>query len=136
MTERHKKQTAVTADLAKKAQEHNRMLEGEPAISRAKQLVRAAMAICDSEGFVFDTLLYEVRAADALISMDRKYRTLGDAHNKSQKVRILCVDGPKKKHPVIGYTLTDGEIGIWRENGQVYARGLHFNDLVPDEDQS
>lgn len=60
-----------------------------------------------------------------MISMDKKYRT-----RDGREVRLLCVDGPRKDWPVVGYI---GEVLLhWTGGGASY----HFagredpNDLI------
>ena len=122
------KETAVTADLAKKAMENNMNIDEQSPLDVARAHVHEAMRICKQKGFDFDTFVQEARDKDRLIRMDRKYRT-----RNGGKVRIVCTDGPGEQ-PVVGFV--SGEIGVntWDAFGKymkTYESGL---DLILDEE--
>jgi hypothetical protein len=45
-----------------------------------------------------------------MISMDKKYRT-----RDGREVRLLCVDGPDDKRPVVG--VLGGRLAVWKIDG-------------------
>jgi len=58
-----------------------------------------------------------------MISMDKKYTT-----RDGRPVRILCVDGPNEKYPVVGFV--DGGIQLWYANGYFNLRAYNERDLI------
>ena len=105
------KETAVTADLAKKAMENNMNIDNDKLLGFARTHIRDAMRICDEVGFMFDTLVHEVRNEDKLIRMGRKYRT-----RNGDKADIRFTDG-RGDFPVVGYVNAGDEVLAWSECG-------------------
>lgn len=58
------------------------------------------------------------------ISMDKKYRT-----RDGRDVRLLCVDGPCPKYPVVGYVEGGTSPMHWSERGEP-VHGVTISDLI------
>ena len=133
--EKRMKETAVTADLAKKAMEHNMKIDEQSLLDSARAHVRDAQRICNEIGFMFDTLVYQARYEDKLIRMDRKYRTRG-LGGPGKIVRLICTDGPGN-YPVVGFVHDETDVYRWNAVGghsHAASRELSAYDLVPVED--
>ena len=68
------------------------------------------------------------------IDITKPIMTRGDVRNPSRPVRILCVDGPDSKYPVIGFIDGYTETVSWMADGSYNETPHHHFDLVPDED--
>ena len=133
--EKRMKETAVTADLAKKAMEHNMKIDEQNLLDSARAHIRDAQRICNEIGFMFDTLVYQARYEDKLIRMDRKYRTRG-LGGPGKIVRLICTDGPGN-YPVVGFVHDETSVYRWTAvggHGHAASRELSAYDLVPVED--
>ena len=122
------KETAVTADLAKKAMENNMNIDNDKLLGFARTHIRDAMRICDEVGFMFDTLVHEVRNEDKLIRMGRKYRT-----RSGGKADIRFTDG-RGDFPVVGYVNDGDEVLAWSECGKFFKVEKSGLDLLLDEE--
>ena len=125
-----KKETAPTAEAARRAMEHNKMVESieerqkSDALAMASRL-RAVLALCVEYDVDIDAVVKDFRDESSKIRMDGKYKTKGGKCAPSFKVRLLCVDRPESDKPVIGL-YGAGNIGSWT------ADGLFQSDCDPD----
>ena len=129
------KETAVTADLAKKAMEHNMNVDEQNLLDSARAHVHEAVRICKEHGFMFQALVVEARNEDKLIRMDRKYRTRG-LGGPGKIVRLICTDGPGN-YPVVGFVHDETDVYRWNAVGghcHAASREVSAYDLVPVED--
>ena len=128
LRKKYMKETAVTADLAKKAMENNMNIEeSSRLLGFARTHIRDAMRICNEVGFAFENLVSEVRNKDQLISAWCKYRT-----RNGDKVRLLCVDGPGEQ-PVVGFVDGDDGVHSWDAFGKFMRMEESGLDLLLDE---
>ena len=125
--ERRMKETAVTADQAKKVMEYNMNIDEDKLLGFARSHILAAQRICSQVGFMFDKLVDETRNKDKLIRMDRKYRT-----RNGERVRIVCTDGPGAE-PVVGFVSSDGGAYSWDAFGKFRKTEESGLDLFLDE---
>jgi len=60
-----------------------------------------------------------------MISLDKEYRTRG-----GRKVRLLCVDGPDERYPIVG--ITEGLLSAnkWSSDGVYLLDHIHEFDLI------
>lgn len=59
------------------------------------------------------------------IEMGKKYRT-----RDGRNARILCVDGPHERWPVVGCIKGDSSITMWDTKGMYNVFGYHRKDLI------
>ena len=121
------KETAVTADLAKKAMENNMNIEEDRLLGFARSHIRGAQRICNEVGFMFDTLVDEARNEDKLIRMGRKYRTA-----TGLKADIRFTNGLGRM-PVVGYVDGDDDVLTWDRFGNFVPGSKSGYDLISDE---
>lgn len=122
------KETALTANQARKAKEHNKMVDESTRLYWARVHVLDAMRICAENDLRFDTLVLQVRNEGLLIRMGRKYRTLN-----GEKADIRLTDG-QGDYPVAGFIDGDKEIRTWTAFGKHVKGCDSYADLVLDED--
>ena len=126
--ERRMKETAITADLAKKAMEHNRMIDEQNLLDSARAHVHEAVRICKEHGFMIEVRVNGPRNEDKLISMGRKYRT-----RNGGKADIRFTDG-RGDMPVVGYVDGDNAVQTWDIFGKFRKTQESGLDLVLDEE--